>query len=421
MKICFASTLEKTGGAAIAAGRIFEEVHRQYPQSRYLVSRKSSDLEQVIPAYTTFAQLVPKLRKRLERDYTRLLGGGSKGVFSNARFPASTVIRKINALNPDIVHLHWINNGFLAIEDLKHIEAPLVWTLHDMWPFTGGCHYSDGCEHWLGACGNCPQITRYGSHDLSTTIFFRKSEILPALNLTIVTPSQWLADLASRSPLLSQFQTQVIPNGLDIKLYRPRNRSTARQSLTLPLDKSLALFGAMCATSDHRKGYDLLINSLAVLPASLRDRLELVVFGNKDEELERGLDFKIHFLGEICDENKLADLYSAADIFISPSREDNLPNTCIEAMACGTPVVSFNIGGMPEIVNHKKTGYLADAFDVRELANGICWTIESLAQSNDMRSAARAYAEKNYNRKTNTDRYIELYQQILSRKYQSNQ
>lgn len=413
MKICFANTLENTGGAAIAARRVFEEVHSHYPRSRYLVSQKSSRLEQVLAAYSRFSRLAPRLRKRLEKDYTRLYGRGSRGVFSSARFRAATVIRKINSLDPDIVHLHWINSGFLAIEDLQHIEAPLVWTLHDMWPFTGGCHYADGCQHWLGCCGDCPKLTGGGSHDLSWKIFSRKSAAWPELDLTIVTPSRWLADLAGKSPLLGRFQIHVIPNGLDTALYCPQDKAAARRSLGLPQDKSLALFGAMYATTDHRKGFDLLIDSLSHIPASLRKHLDLAVFGNQDNELEKFLDFKIHFLGKIEDEGKLAELYSAADLFISPSREDNLPNTCIEAMACGTPVVAFDIGGMPDIIQHRKTGFLANAFDTEEMARGICWLVESLTGSNDIPLATRSHAEKNYNQVINARRYMELYKRIL--------
>jgi glycosyltransferase involved in cell wall biosynthesis len=413
MKICFANTLEQTGGAAIAAWRIFEEVHRQHPQSRYLVSQKCSSNRQVLAAYPTFNYLAPRLRKRLERQFTRLRSCGHKGVFSSARIPASTVVRKINSLNPDIVHLHWINNGLLAIEDLKKINAPLVWTLHDMWPFTGGCHYSAGCKHWLNQCGDCPQLTCNGSNDLSKSVFSRKLNAWKELNLTVVAPSQWLAKLAKTSPLLSRFRTQVIPNGLDVASFYPRGKENSRKSLSLPQHKSLALFGAMNATGDNRKGFDLLIESLSKLPESLHDQLELVVFGNQDKAMEKYLDFKIHFLGTVKGDEELGRLYSSADLFIAPSREDNLPNTCIEAMACGTPVVAFNIGGIPDIIQHKETGYLADALNTADMAQGIIWLLGALKESNRLQLAARTYAESSYNKENSAHRYIELYQEIL--------
>lgn len=413
MKICFVNTMENSGGAAIAAWRIFEEVHRQHPQSRYLVAQKSSNNQQVLAACPAFNHLAPRLRQRLERQFTLLRSRGHKGVFSSARIPASTVVRKINSLNPDIVHLHWINNGLLAIEDLKKINAPLVWTLHDMWPFTGGCHYSAGCNHWLDQCGNCPQLIRNGNNDLSKKIFSRKLKAWKEIDLTVVAPSQWLSNLAATSPLLSRCGIQVIPNGLDVASFYPRVKERSRQSLNLPQKKRLLLFGAMNATGDNRKGFDLLIESLSKLPDALRNQLELVVFGNQDNVMEKYLDFKTHFIGTVNGDEELAKLYSSADLFIAPSREDNLPNTCIESIACGTPVVAFNIGGIPDIIQHKETGYLADAFNTTDMAKGIIWVLGTLKESNKMQLAARAYAESSYDKENNAHQYIALYQDLL--------
>ncbi len=282
--------------------------------------------------------------------------------------------RLVAAHNPDIIHLHWMGNGYLPIRALAAFGRPLVWTLHDMGPFTGGCHYDAGCGRYAQGCGACPQLGSHHPHDLSAWCVQQKRAAWDDLPLTLVAPSQWMSTCARRSSVLAQYRCVVIPNGLDLQRFRPQPKATARAALGLPLDRDLLLFGANNSLTDPRKGAVLLEAALhqAREDGSL-DHAAAVIFGAAAPARFAGLP--THSMGYINDEERLATLYAAADLFIAPSVQDNFPNTVLEALACGTPVVAFGVGGLIDMIQHQQSGYLAQPGNPSDLANGIAWVL----------------------------------------------
>ncbi|WP_129633328.1 glycosyltransferase family 4 protein [Candidatus Oscillochloris fontis] len=282
--------------------------------------------------------------------------------------------RLVAAYNPDIIHLHWVGNGYLPIRALAAFGRPLVWTLHDMGPFTGGCHYDAGCGRYAQGCGACPQLGSCHPHDLSAWSVQQKRAAWADLPLTLVAPSQWMAACARCSPILAQHRCEVIPNGLDLHRFHPQPKAAARAALGLPLDRDLLLFGANNSLADPRKGAAQLEAALhqAGADGHLRHS-SAVIFGAVAPATFAGLP--THSMGYLNDEVRLAQLYAAADLFIAPSVQDNFPNMVLEALACGTPVVAFAVGGLPDMIQHQQSGYLAQPGNPRNLANGIAWVL----------------------------------------------
>jgi glycosyltransferase involved in cell wall biosynthesis len=327
------------------------------------------------------------------------------------------LLSRIGSLSPDIVHLHWINAGFVRIETLAKLNRPLVWTLHDMWPFTGGCHYSGECDRYTKSCGACPQLQSERERDLSRWVWRRKLDAWRDIDLTVVSPSRWLADLAARSSLFSNTRIEIIPNGLDLQRYKPIDKKLAKQLLGLSPEKKALLFGAVGATGDRRKGFHLLQPALQKLAGleTWRDRLESVVFGSSTPADPPDFGFTTRYLGRLDDDISLALLYAAADVFVAPSIQDNLPNTVMEALACGTPCVAFNIGGMAELIDHRENGYLAEPFESEDFCRGIRWVLEKTHSTDRLARRAREKAEREFSLESWSRNYSILYESLLDR------
>lgn len=273
----------------------------------------------------------------------------------------------------DVVHLHWVAGMIDFSSPLGALSArPVVWTLHDMNPFTGGCHYSAGCERWAEGCGMCPALGSTRRDDISHAAWRTRHAAYGALRPEVVTPSRWLGGLASRSPLFSGRRVRVIPNGLDTEGFRPWPTPAIREGLGVPQDAFVVLFGA-ASVANHRKGFRQLVRALEELQSLGRvPNAVLGVFGQWGGAAPR-LPFPVMEFGYVHDERTLAALYSMADMVLIPSLEDNLPSVVLEALACGTPVGAFDVGGMPDMVDHRATGWLARPYDARDLASGIVW------------------------------------------------
>ncbi|MEA3436304.1 MAG: glycosyltransferase family 4 protein [Thermodesulfobacteriota bacterium] len=413
MKSLLINTSDITGGAAIAAYRIHKGLQGIGIDSKMLVQTKSSDDKTVIDPGNKLKRGLALLRPTFDSAFKKLFADGSKTIFSPAGLPFSGILSQINSISPDIVHLHWICDGMLRIEELKRIDKPIIWTLHDMWSFTGGCHYNDGCERFQQACGNCPQLNRSGKNDLSRSVLRRKKKAWSKLNITIVTPSTWLAECAKESSLFSGRRMEVIHNGLNLNLFKPINKTTAREIWNLPINKKLILFGAMSATGDHRKGFDLLYEGLRQLSVKWTDKADLVVFGSSEPENSPDFGLPVHYLGYLYDDVSLALLYAAVDVIVTPSRQDNLPNTVVESLACGTPAVAFDIGGMPDMIEHKINGYLAKPFDTSDLAAGIDWVLSDDKRHKDLCIKAREKAMACFDIEKIAKQYAELYESII--------
>jgi glycosyltransferase involved in cell wall biosynthesis len=267
------------------------------------------------------------------------------------------------------------------------------------------------------ACGKCPQLGSTQEWDLSRWVWQRKAKAWQNCNLTIVALSSWLANCAGASSLFQNRRIELIPNGIDTYKYRPLNQQVAREFLGLPQDKHLVLFGSLRATDNPRKGFHLLQLALQDLSQSgWQDKLELVVFGASEPENPPELGFPAHYLGQLNDDLSLAILYSAADVFVLPSTQENLANTVMEAISCGTPSVAFNIGGMPDMIEHQHNGYLAQPYSVEDLAQGIAWVLENQQRHQKLSYRAREKVEQEFTLAIQARRYVSLFTEILEGK-----
>ncbi|MFC1704688.1 glycosyltransferase [Candidatus Omnitrophota bacterium] len=290
----------------------------------------------------------------------------------------------------------------------------MVWRFSDMWPFTGGCHYAGVCKGYEQQCGRCPQLGSERSTDLSYKVLQRKKRSWKSSSLTIATPSKWLAACARHSSLFRDARIEVMPNGVDTHTYRPIPKGQARSLLNLPQDKPLLLFGAVNPFSDARKGYRYLESALQILKETMKSSLpDLVVFGSWQKPMQKMWPSQVHTMGYLHDEISKALIYSACDVFVAPYMEENFPNTILEAMSCGLPCAAFNIGGIPDMVEHKHTGYLAQPFESTDLAHGINWVLSDSARMKSLSRAVRKKVENEFSLDLEAQRYIKLYEKLL--------
>jgi len=411
MKILIVNTSDIQGGAARAAYRLHQSLLMQGVESQMLVQNKSSDDHTVLCVNKTkIKKGLSKLRPTLDALPLRKYKNKTPTLFSVANLPYSGVVDAINEVNPDIVHLHWINGGMLRIEELLKIKAPIVWSLHDMWPFTGGCHYDELCDKYKVGCGRCPILKSSKEQDLSKKILKRKKRVFSGLpRLHIIGLSEWLNDCSKESVLLKNHQHSNLPNPINTDIFKPFDKEKARELWSLPLDKSLILFGAMGATSDLRKGFRELSEAIQKLN---RTSIEFVAFGSSQPLNAPDLGCKVHYIGSLSDDVSLVTLYSAVDAMVVPSIQENLSNAIMESLACATPVVAFAVGGNSDLINHKKNGYLATPFDTRDLAKGIEWVLNH-DNYNELCTNAREKVMREFDSVVVVKRYVELYEEIL--------
>ncbi|MDL2123078.1 MAG: glycosyltransferase family 4 protein [Deltaproteobacteria bacterium] len=414
MKIVSLSTSDLNGGAAKAAFRHLKALQKSRIDCNMLVQEKKSDNQYVKGPITKLQKGINVLHPEFDQIPVRFYKSRMFGVFSSAWWPNKT-LKRILAEEPDIINLNWISGGFIRIESLSNLKIPIVWTLHDMWPFTGGCHYSGNCEKYFNECGGCPQLKSNKMNDLSHSIWKRKQRAWEKLNLTVVSPSRWLASCAKRSSLFKNYPIEVIPYCIDLDRFAPTDKIHARKLLGLPKEKKLILFGAMSATSDPRKGFGFLQEALQYLYKKNQELAEIVIFGSSGPKSSQGLGLKKHYFGTLYDDISISLLFTACDVFAAPSIEDNLPLTVMEALSCGTPCVAFDIGGMPDMIEHKINGYLAKSFETEDLANGINWVLEDKTRSYDLSLSARAKAEKEFSEERIAKRYTKLYEDLLGK------
>lgn len=405
MRVVHVSTFDTLGGAARAMRGLHEALRASGVDSRAVVQEKRSrdpaiDVCAALdfprsPAWRQIADVWPLMlyRNKQVMHWTR----GRVG---------SGVAARLNAIAPDVVHLHWIGRGFMSVREIGALRGPVVWTLHDSWAFTGGCHVPNDCTRYREKCGACPLLGSRREHDVSRRTWQEKARAWRAVNLTIVTPSRWLASCAAASGILKERRIEVIPNGIDTTVFHPDDRRAARAALGLPSNRPLILFGAMHAGVDRNKGLHLLIAALA----SRRWEADLVLFGSEDPRVAEGCGLHVHARGVVADDQVLRRLYSAADVTVLPSMLENYPNVILESFACGTPVVAFMAGGVPEMVEEGKTGFLARPYEVTSFAEALHHALENAAA---LRAACRAWVEREASYEGMARRYRALYESLL--------
>ncbi len=409
MKILILNFSDVEGGAARAAKRLHMSLVNEGIDSKMLVLSKRGDDNNTIGPESTRDKILSKAKSVLNTLPLRMYH--NRPQFSPSFSPSLGLARKINEQHADIVHLHWINAGMLRIEDLAEIKSPIVWSLHDMWPFTGGCHYSGQCSSYEASCGNCPVLKSLKENDLSRKQFERKQKVYPKLaNLTIVGLSKWMVECVKTSQLFKHQTIVNLPNPIDTNVFKPFDKMKARELWGLPLDKKLVLFGSLSATSDTRKGYNEL--KLALQRIHTKD-IELLIFGSSKPTEEPTFAYKTHYLGHIHDDISLTALYNCADIMVVPSIQENLSNAIMESLSCGLPVLSFDIGGNKDMIDHKINGYLAKSFDIDDLAKGIDWILNN-NNYDSLSENGRNKVIENYDSRVLIKRYIKMYHEILN-------
>jgi len=350
MKILIVNISDLNGGAARASYRLHKALLVQGIDSQMLVQHKVSDDYTVLTETLRVRKVFNVLRSLIETIPMKVFKNKKEGFFSPSWFGFSNVVDKINQINPDVVHLHWINDGMIRIEDIAKIKAPIVWSLHDMWAFTAGYHYDEEKRDYL----------KDGSF-LEKWVFRRKEKTYFKINkLTVIGLSKWLYESAKNSTLLKSKNHINLPNPIDIEVFKSFDKENMRELWNLPKNKKLVLFGAMGATSDPRKGFSELKQALNVL---MNNEIELVIFGSMEPKKSQHFGLKVHYVGSLKDDISLVTLYNAVDIVVIPSLQENLSNVIMESLSCGTPVVGFDIGGNSDMIEHKKTGYLVKPFD----------------------------------------------------------
>lgn len=418
MKIVSINTFCNTGGASIAAVRILDALLLAGHDARLLTYYKDGEHDAVIPFTTSF---VGEKMRWLRFVYERLSFLPYE-VSKEIRFHFSLANAGVDlskhdlVRQADIIHLHWFNKSYLSLEGLgKLLELgkPIVWTLHDMWAFTGGCHYNyNGCESYKSKCMACPMIKNSKKEDLSTTIWNLKKSTYKKGNLNFVTCSQWLGRELKSSALLKDEPVHAIPNPIDSDIFKPIDKEKVKTSLGLDIRKKQILFVAM-NTSDKRKGFRYLVEALDGLP---KDNFELLVIGKAAESFLEELPLKANYMGFVKSKSKMVEIYNAADVYVSPTLQDNLPNTIMESLACGTPVVAFKTGGVPEMITDELEGKLVEQEDSKGLGNAILWVLEDDVRYSVLSKNARSKILREYSYPTISKRYADLFQSLLDEK-----
>lgn len=417
MRVLHINKSDITGGAAVAATRIVNALRRMEVDASMLVAEKKSShgwVTSVTESRTAKARMLYNFLYEVAGFIPHEKSRAGRFAFSISR-KGFDLSRHPLVREADIIHLHWFNQGFLSLKGLEKLlllGKPVVWTLHDMWSFTGGCHYTGSCEGFLKKCGNCPVIRDASTGDLSFIQHNRKQEVYQKGKLALVTCSNWLASEARRASLVGNLDITSIPNPIDTDFFKPVPREASRLALGLPSDKKIVLFGAANVT-DPRKGMTHLLSAMHKLTEKGKsDQIELVMFGKASDQLVAKLPFRVHLMNYITDPNMLVNLYSAADVFVLPSLEDNLPNTVMESLACGTPIVAFRIGGVPEMVTHGMNGFLSAPGDAMGLAESID-TILFKSDALRFRSNARQKVLQHFTPEIVSHKYMALYESLL--------
>ena len=418
MKVVLVNTYEHRGGAAVACNRLAHALQEAGVDAHMLaVTTTGKDDIAVGVCRSRWAKWWQRWAFLRERLQIFLYNGLSR----KQLFTVSTASAGISiAAHPlvqeaDVIHLHWINQGYISLHELGRLLAlgkPVVWTMHDMWPVTAICHHARDCRRYTAECGSCPFLASHGS-DLSTRLFHRKKRVYAAAPLHFVACSAWLRRQAEVSALLKPADTLCdIPNPIDVSFFAPGPQEAARKRLGLPLGKRLILFGAVNA-ADKRKGIDYLIQTLQILHEQYpawSDRVELVVFGAAANLPLESFPYNCTALGYLTDAGLIRDMYRAADVYVTPSLEENLPNTIMEAMACGVPCVGFDVGGIPEMIT-EGCGYVARYKDVADMASGIDFVLQE-DNHEAMSRLSRRMAEERYAVPVVAQRYIDLYKEL---------
>ncbi|MCO4292934.1 glycosyltransferase [Solitalea sp. MAHUQ-68] len=418
MKVVHINSYDGSGGAARAAARLNEALKLQQVESEFIVNYKyGTDTSIKTFSEGKLARLYAFFLIGLEHVYTKLQIKKVKIPFS-IPFIGKSIEKHPLIKAADILHLHWTNQGFLTISSLKKLLAmgkPVVWTFHDSYAFTGGCHVRYSCENYKAECGNCPVVKNPSPRDVSHQFWLKKKALYAEYQFQVITPSNWLGNAVKQSSLMNNFNVQVIPNAIDADLFKPTNKTEARNKLNLNSNRFIMLSGFMPSKVDMHKGTSYLLEALEMLASKVDlSQVELVIFGNKPDAEKPSFKIKTTYLGIINNDAELATIYSAAHVFLTTTLEDNLPNTVMESLSCGTPVISFTTGGVPDMVSHQQNGYLAQYKSSEDFCNGILWAFNH-PNREVLNENARQTVEQKFSLTAVGHKHLELYKTLLQK------
>lgn len=413
MRVLHINSYDRRGGAGIAAWRLMEAQLNEGIDALMLVKRKESDIDAVIEyepktfdalrEVLVYKLIGRRLMKRYRTKPDAQFCLGMSGV---------DIAGVVQRFKPDIINLHWVCDRFINIKGVHDLAAtgiPLVWTLHDMWPFTGGCHFSGGCEEYTRSCGSCPVLGSNEDDDISHDLLNQKLEHFRGVVKNIAVPSNWMADCARRSSVFSSAHVEVIANNVPAEGYDADYTAQCRSEFGFSAADRVILFGAE-NLADERKGGRYLLEALRLFDSP--ENIKLLVFGENSEHAKALTDFDVTCCGKLKP-GQMRKLYTAADVFVAPSVEDNLPNTIAESLVCGTPVVAFKVGGIPDMITDAENGFLATPFDIKELYVKVYEALEVFAaKSFATKISSNAIAK--YSPEQQVERYNQFYQRILS-------
>lgn len=421
-----------SGGASRAAIRLHMSLN-QYSDSSFIFSSfRCLSGPSYEPRFNVSPPLkIPRLWLKLQARlcvWRRHQWLSTYPVQTSIAWPNTGLVYELNAgfacKKFDVLNLHWLGDNCLSIEEIGQLNCPIVWTLHDQWPFCGAEHYSPWANDSPGkeyryVCGysrsSCPPSQL--NYDLNRLTWKRKRDSWKK-PITLVAPSSWMADSAKQSALASSWPCHIIPNTLDTDQWKPINSFTARDLMCLPQDSLLILFGALGGFSDLRKGADLLESALHHLSSNYIEisqyDIQLVVFGQSKPSNKRSFPYKVNYLGHLSDDLTLKLAYSSCDVMLVPSRQESFGQTAAEAMACGTPVVAFDGTGLVDIVDDRQTGRLASSFDPKSLAECIFWVIKDKSRRLLLGQNSRTKAVDRWRYECVSSQYSEVYKSVVS-------
>ena len=407
MRVLIVNTSERTGGAAVAANRLMIALNNNGVKAKMLVRDKESDALTVVGLpkspmlrwHFLWERLVVFFRCHFSLKHLFEIDLANTG---------SDITKLREFQEADIIHLHWINQGMLSLKGIRKIlqsGKPVVWTMHDIWPATAVCHLTLDCRQFVNKCSRC-RLLPTGS-TLADQIWKKKQWMLADASIYYVACSRWLESEAKASALLKGHKVTSIPNPIDTHIYNRCNKQEARQRLGLPTDKRLILFVSQRVTN-RNKGMDYLVEACRQLDVP---NAGLVILGGHAEDITTQLP--TFPLGYVNDEHRIIDVYNAADVFVLPSLSENLPNTIMEAMACGVPCVAFRVGGIPEEIDHRQNGYVAEYRNAEDLARGIRWILTEADYDELSKDAVHKVAQ-NYSQQSVALKYLDVYQQAMA-------
>lgn len=413
MHVLIINTSERTGGAAIAANRLMEALKKNGIKARMLVRDKQTDQLTVssIPSSWTLTvkflweRFIIWINNRLSRKNLLMVDIANTG---------TDITQTFEFKQADVIHLHWVNHGYLSLHDIDLIMQsgkPVVITMHDMWYFTGICHHAGKCEKYKVQCVECPLIYGGIGKDLAQQVFLQKRKIYYNNKIVFVGCSQWMASLCRSSRLTSGQTILNIPNPIDTTTFQPADMQESRKDCHLPADKYLLLFCSRLIT-DPYKGFRQLADACSIIRKQypqLAERLGVVVLGEESDKIKSLIPLDVYPVNYLSNLRDIVRLYNAVDLFVTPSLQENLPNTIMEAMACGTPCVGFHIGGIPEMIDHQQNGYVANYRDAEDFARGIDWCL-SPEHYQALCTSARQKVLDNYSEERVAHRYTEVYE-----------